>query len=131
MSVRGLLSRGRKHAARLRTETGTLAREGEKVWNEATGLYEEALVTVYTGSARVKAPTAEADARDSQGRLVVITDPVLHLPPSVLDVRPGDEFTVETSVYDGSLVGRKFRINEPYGGSQITARKFRTTEVIV
>jgi len=122
------LGMGRRAANARMTETVTVGR-----WTEArpSGSLDPVLTlaeTYYSGSARVKYPSASAVVRAPAGQQVAETNIVLSLPSGSVAVPTGALVRVDSSTADSMITGRFFRVDGPAQAGQTTAHRYPVVE---
>lgn len=84
--------------------------------------------TFYSGSARVKYPSASASVKNPAGQQIAETNIVVSLPASSASVPTGALVRVDTSTSDSALAGRFFRVEGPAQAGQTTAHRYPVAE---
>lgn len=117
------LGRLRDYLAFDRDTTGTLYRRqaGAGVLNETTGIITRPLDTIWTGKVSVTEPN-RAGTIAEYGHAEVSVDMLEISFPVTVDVRPGDVFTVATSVFDPTLTGKEMVVRSVSSGSWLAKR---------
>lgn len=95
--------------------------------DESTG--EAAYETVYTGKAKIKAPSAANDDKTVVGASVTIIPGRVDVPIDSGDFKVGDRVTVLTSQMNPRLTGNVYRLTAPFEGSATTATRMPIEEV--
>lgn len=122
------LASGRRMAESRMSETVTVGR-----WENVRpqGSLDTVLTlveTYYAGPARVKYPSASATVKSPAGQQLVETNIVLFLPSWMSAVEVGALVRVDSSVADGTLKGRFFRVDGPAQAGQTTAHRYPVVE---
>ena len=120
-----VLDMGRRMAESRMTDTCTVTRAGERVWDEESGSWSAPVTEVFSGPCRVKHPVSSARDVDAGSQLAAVSSLEVHLPVSATGVQSGDVLTVTGSATRAEVVGRVFTISAPFDGSQTTALRFR------
>lgn len=116
------LTRLREYLAFDRDTTGTLTRRtGDGVLNETTGIITRPTETIWTGKVSITEPNRSAQVAE-YGHAEVIVDSLEISFPVTVDVRPGDVFTVATSVFDPTLNGKEMVVTGVTSGSWLAKR---------
>lgn len=123
-----VLISGRVAAERLMTDTCTVTRPGEPVFNETTGTYTPTSTTIYTGKCRVQAANTLAGGPNAGERVVVISRFTVSLPISAPVVQVDDIVTVTIGTFDAQLIGKRFRVASLHHKSHATARRLEVEE---
>lgn len=112
-------------------DTCTIRRKTGVTTNPDTGQSTPTYVTVYQGKCKVQQAT-QAQAREErpgQAELLMVRRE-LHLPVATSGaVRAGDEVTIDVSVHDPGLTGRKLVVRDEAAKSMATARRLGVEEV--
>lgn len=122
--IGGVLGMGRGFAESRMTDTCLVTRDGDRVWDEASGQHTVTPVQVYSGVCRVKHSTGAVQA-DAGSQLVSVSQLELHVPVGVAVLAAGDRVTVTGSVGRPDQVGRVFLVVAPFDGSGTTALRYR------
>lgn len=129
MTITSATGRGQRFAEQTMTDTCTITRAGEPVYNPATLAYTASSTTVYSGKCRVKPSALSGNTTVQAGEERVALWPyAVSVPVSVTDVELDDLVTVTASA-DASLVGRVLRVRSTARGTHITARRLDAEEV--
>lgn len=123
--IGGVLGMGRTMAEARMTDQCRITRPGPKVWDEDAGVHVSVPVTVYEGSCRIKHPSTSAADVEAGSQLVTVSQLQLHLPVTATGVRVGDTAEIVASPTRPAQAQRRFRIADPFDGSQTTALRFR------
>ena len=110
------------HAESLMTSTATFTRRGERVWDEDTGQYVDAPVTVYEGRCKVQTFQAYESEPEAGGATRVIQRYYLHVPVSAGIFLPGDRAEVTASA-NPILVGNVYVVAGPHEKDWQTAQR--------
>jgi hypothetical protein len=97
---------GKALAMQVMQDAVTIRRPGGPTFNETTGEYTENSPTVYSGRARIAAPTvtqAEAGGAELQRH-----DALAWIPLTAAQIERGDVLTVDTTHLDTTLDGRTY-----------------------
>lgn len=108
------------------TSTCTITRvDGERVFDEETGTYTDPpLLTVYSGPCKLQDSGRAVGDVEVAERQVGIVSTELHLPVTGSeDVRRNDVATIDSNPFDPAVVGRRFVVQAPHGGTLKTARR--------
>ncbi|TFD22137.1 DUF6093 family protein [Cryobacterium sp. TMS1-13-1] len=126
MNIEQHVLAGRREAEKLMTTRCTVTRGGgEPVFNESTGQYETAVVTVYSGPGRIRRPSLAARTATPAGQTITVQDLVLSLPVvTSAAVKINDVVTVTANPLDPALIGVVFTITGLHDESTATARRF-------
>lgn len=115
---------GRTFHEQIMDDTCTIAREGARTLNEATGQYSTASTTVYTGNCRLVVQPRQPQDANAIGQVEAATHARLDLPVvTSAAVRDGDVVTFTASI-DPAMVGVKYRLRGLAGQTHATARRF-------
>ncbi|HWU21550.1 MAG TPA: DUF6093 family protein [Nocardioides sp.] len=121
----------RAQAESMMTDTCTITRPGEPVFDSTTGTYTDAGTTVYTGKCRIRTRSI-GFLRDRQAEageeLTTIWPYIVAVPISASDVKVLDVVTVDTCA-DPLLVGVTLRVRIANAGTNANARKLDCEEV--
>lgn len=110
------------------TETVQVGVFGEGFDPETGDTTRELLTERYAGVARVRYPGTAVSTSD-RVQVVAVTDIVLSLPHGSPVAFDGDEVLVTASTSDGVLVGKSFRVEGGVQAGQVTAHRYRVTEL--
>lgn len=130
-AIAGALPRLQTEAETMMTDTCTITRPGEPVFNPTTGTYTTPSTTVYTGKCRVRTRSVGflrdrlAEAGEMQD---VIWPYIVAVPMSVTDVQVLDEITI-TASKDPALVNVSMRVRIAALGTFANARKMDCEEI--
>jgi len=115
---------GRAFHEQIMDDSCTIAREGARVLDEATGQYAVTLTAIYTGMCRLVVQPRQPQDANAVGQVEAVTHARLDLPVSTSTaVREGDVVTFTASI-DPALVGVKYRLRGLAGQTHATARRF-------
>lgn len=87
--------------------------------------------TRYSGICRVQMRARSSEPRDAGAQLVSLLEREVQVPVAVIGIQVKDRVTI-TSVAAGSdpdLVGRQFHVDQLFGKTDASARRFPCTEV--
>lgn len=120
--IAAALPRLQAHAESLMTSTATFTRRGERVWDEDTGQYVDAPVTVYEGRCKIQTFQAYESEPEAGGATRVIQRYYLHVPVSAGIFLPGDRAEV-TASGNPILVGNVYVVAGPHEKDWQTAQR--------
>lgn len=117
----------RAHAESRMTDTVKITRgAGEPVWDEETGMYDDAPVDVYEGPARLRLASSVVGDVDAQGQLLAAQTPVLSLPVLTSGgVKVNDTVLITASQNDPALVGLVLNVEGLFFQTDATARRLQ------
>lgn len=122
MTITSATGRGQRFAEQTMTDTCTITRAGEPVYNPATLAYTASSTTVYSGKCRVK-PRPVMDRQVQAGEQALQIWPyVVSVPMSVTGVQVDDVVTVTASA-DADLEGQVLVVKDVTRGTNVTARR--------
>lgn len=119
------LGMGRRAAESRMTDTVTVTRDGDEVWDEDLGEFVPSVSTVYSGAARVKHPSVSARDVEAGSQLLAVGQLEVHVPVGTAVFELGDSVTVTACPTRPDQVGRVFRVSSLFDGSQSTALRYR------
>lgn len=134
MSVEGLLAAGQRAAERLMFDQCVIRRRTGSTTDPNTGVVTPDYLSPhpYTGKCRIKMTTSlgvnPGRDRDSGEQAVTVSQMLLQLPFAAAGIITGDEAEI-TASRDADLVGRKLRIDGPFGQTDATMRRYLVEEV--
>lgn len=120
-----VLASGRRMAESRMTDTISVSRAGERVWDEDAGEWTTSPVTVYSGAARIRHNPGRAVDSDAGSQLMAVGSLEVHMPVGSAVLRQDDEVTVTGCPTRPDQVGRVFIVTAPFDGSQTTAVRYR------
>jgi hypothetical protein len=129
VSAHTVTLRGRVKAQELQEDTCTIQRRSGSTTDPETGVVTPTYTTVYTGSCRLKLPTAVARPLTVGEAQEYTQHPVLSLPAATTGVEIDDLVTITASALMPALVGRKFHVRGKPSDTQMTAARFGVVEV--
>lgn len=122
MTAGSVTAAGRRAAARLMTDAGTLTRRtGTRTWDPESGTYTQDTTTVYSGPCRVRVLTT-TDRTVQAGEEQVSLWRYLVSVPFNVEPELHDDFVLTASA-DPTLVGRLTRVVQVTRGTHVTARR--------
>jgi hypothetical protein len=133
MRAARLVRRGRRLAATLMVDAGTLKRvnpQSEWTTDPTTGVVTPTNATIYTGKGRIQTNDPYESRPEAAEHVTVTARDVLQLPMSVLGVKVGDVWTTTESELDPDQVGRVWRIVGPSRKTHQTMRRFYVEEIV-
>ena len=130
-AVRTALPQLRAQAEALMTDSCTIVREGEPVYNPDTNEVEVSTEEVYTGRCRVQV-TDSLDVRvvDFGGRAVNTSRVTVSIPVGSEQVAPEDVVTITAAAHNDQLVGKVYRVEGAPEKSHATAIRLRCQEIV-
>lgn len=140
MSVEALLVAGQRAAERLMVDTCIIRRRTGETTDPNTGQTTPIYIVVYddpetpgAGAAcRIKMTTSLGTTpgrdQESGGQAVTVSQMLLQLPFAAAGINTNDEAEILTS-RDADQVGRKLRIDGPFGQTDATMRRYLVEEV--
>jgi len=121
--------RGRVEAQALMLDTCTVHRPGEPV-TDADGNVTAGLTLMYTGACKIQQTLAQSSNPEAGGHQYTVQDTRWDTPVAAGPFDVGDVVTVIGAVLDPQLVGRVFRVTEPFHKTGATAQRTRVEEVV-
>lgn len=119
------LGMGRRLAESRMTDTISVTRAGEKVWDEDSGEYVSTPVAVYSGAARVRHDSGRPGDIEAGGQLLTLGSLEVHVPIGSATFQPDDQIAVTACPTRPDQVGREFIVVAPFDGSGTTAVRYR------
>lgn len=129
MSRASILAAGRRAAEAGMVDTCRIRRTIQEDTDESTGVITPVKVDIYAGPCRIQQAQGQGQRQDVAEASLVLLRLELQLPMSVIGLQEGDEAEILTSVNDGDLVGRVFRIRDLAHKTEATARRVQCMEV--
>lgn len=128
MSVESVILQGRRFQETQFVSRCIIRRQSGETFNDITGEYEPAFVTVYGGTAGgpclLKFPGMSLREVDAQSQQLVRQQIILKLPVQGTDgVKVGDVAEIVENPLDQARVGLKVRVTGDHAGSLTTARR--------
>ena len=121
----GTLGLGRALAESRMTDTVNATRAGEKEWDEEAGEHVAAVISVYTGPARIKHASSTPKDVEAGSQLLTVGQLEVHVPVGSPVFEADDLITVTACPTRADQVGRVFVVIAPFDGSQTTAVRYR------
>jgi len=128
MSFVDLVGRGREAAQALMLDTCTVHRPGDPV-TDADGNVTAGLTLLYTGPCKIQQTLAQSSNPEAGGHQYTVQDTRWDTPTSAGVFEVDDVVTIIGAVLDPQLVGRVFRVTEPFHKTGATAQRTRVEEV--
>ena len=128
MSALDAVARGRFAAESLMLDTCTVHRPGAPV-TDADGNVTASLTLLYTGPCKFQQTLAQSSNPVAGGHAYTVQDTRWDTPVVAGPFDVGDVVTVVGAVLDPQLVGRVFRVTEPFHKTGATAQRTRVEEI--
>lgn len=126
MALDHLLARGRAAAERLMTDACVIRRKTGEETDPFSGVVTPVYTTLYTGPCRVQRVASATGIEAGEGlRLMLRLE--LHVPVSVVDLKPGDEAELTVSG-DPELLGRTLIVRDLSHKTHATQRRLGVEE---
>lgn len=113
-------------------DTCVIRRRTGETTDPNTGQTTPTYSTVHTGKCRVKMTTTlsvnPSQDRETGQQSITVTQMLLQVPFSVTGIQVEDEVEITASL-DPDLVGRKLRVDGPFGQTHATMRRYLVEEV--
>jgi len=120
--------RGRIEAEALMLDTCTVHRPGDPV-TDADGNVTAGLTLLYTGPCKIQQTLAQSSNPEAGGHQYTVQDTRWDTPVAAGVFEVDDVVTIVGAVLDPQLVGRVFRVTEPFHKTGATAQRTRVEEV--
>ena len=130
MNAQAALLRGRVAAEALMVDSCTVQRPTGTVTDHVTGEVFPYFVPVYSGLCKLQQTISQAANPTSGGHSFTVLESRFDTPVGSGPFLVGDMVTIVTAPLDPQLVGRVFRIVEPFNKSFATAQRVRVEEVV-
>jgi len=128
MSMIGAVFAGRSAAEALMLDTCTVHRPGEPV-TDVDGKVTASLTLMYTGPCKIQQTLAQSSNPEAGGHQYTVQDTRWDTPVAAGVFEVDDVVTIIGAVLDPQLVGRVFRVTEPFHKTGATAQRTRVEEV--
>ena len=128
MSAVDAVLRGRIEAEALMLDTCTVHRPGDPV-TDADGNVTAGLTLLYTGPCKIQQTLAQSSNPEAGGHQYTVQDTRWDTPVAAGVFEVDDVVTIVGAVLDPQLVGRVFRVTEPFHKTGATAQRTRVEEV--
>lgn len=128
MSAADAVLAGRREAQALMLDTCMVHRPGEPVTDE-DGNVTASLTLLYTGACKIQQTLAQSSNPEAGGHQFTVQDTRWDTPVAAGPFDVGDVVTIIGAVLDPQLVGRVFRVTEPFHKTGATAQRTRVEEV--
>lgn len=124
---------GRAYNEKLMTSECVITVEGEKTFNQSTGLYTPTFTTLYDGKCKIRIAAASAgiSEREPLGQSIAVQESILFLPVVAETAEiPKDAMGIITvNDHDPDMVGHVFRVKKYSTQSSATQRRLIVEDI--